>query len=211
MGHYGQMVNVMSLILSLIVFPALMKHVGPKSTLRIFPTLLLVVNVLVFGVLRGNLAVLFFSMSLLKAMMYSIHDPTTEILYLPTSSAIKFKAKFWIDVVGARVAKAMGSSINTMAGSVDRSIRMASAPSLLTSLALWIVSYYVGETFDFLVEQKIVVGEDDPVMADALEYNHHLEMEPSENSGSHEGDEEMFDHPLAPMSDLSSAPPITKA
>ena len=111
MCHYGQMVNVTSLILSSMVFPALMRHVGLKSTLRIFPTLLLAINVLVFGFLRGNLAVLFLSMSLLKAMMYSIHDPSTELLYLPTSSAIKFKSKFWIDVVGARVAKALGSSI----------------------------------------------------------------------------------------------------
>ena len=210
MGHYGQMVNLTSLILSSIVFPALMRHVGLKATLRIFPTLLLAVNVLVFGILRGNLPVLFFSMSLLKAMMYSIHDPSTELLYLPTSSAIKFKSKFWIDVVGARVAKALGSSINTLAGSVDRSIRMASAPSLLTAAALWIVCYYVGETFDFLVEQKIVVGQDDPVVADELQYNHHLEMEPSDYSSSHEDDDQMFAHPLAPMTDLSDAPSTTK-
>ena len=108
--------------------------------------------------------------------------------------------------MGARVAKALGSGINTMAGSVDRSIRMASAPSLLTALALWVVSYYVGESFDFLVERKIVVGLDDPVVADELEYNHHLEMEPSENSNSHEGDDGMFEHPLTPMTTLANVP-----
>ena len=201
MGHYGQLVNITSLFLSSLVFPYLMKNVGLKSTLRIFPTLLLAVNVLVFGAMPGNLAVLFFSVSLLKAMMYSIHDPSTELLYLPTSNAIKFKSKFWIDVVGARVAKAMGSSINTMAGSVDRSIRVSSAPSILTASALWIVSYYVGEMFDDLVHHKIVVGlDDEPVLADALEYNHHLEMEPSEGTGH----DELFDHALDPIENLSN-------
>eukprot|EP00977_Amphora_coffeiformis_P012461 scaffold3077_cov162-Amphora_coffeaeformis.AAC.20 len=177
-----------------------MKHVGLKSTLRIFPTLLLAVNIIVFGAMPGNLAVLFFSVSLLKAMMYSIHDPSTELLYLPTSNAIKFKSKFWIDVVGARIAKAMGSTINTMAGSVDRSIRVSSAPSLLTASALWIVSYYVGEKFDDLVHHKIVVGlDDEPVLADSLEYNQHLEMECSEGTEH----DELFDHALEPIEDLS--------
>ena len=201
MGHYGQLVNITSLFLSSLVFPFLMKRVGLKSTLRIFPTLLLAVNVIVFGAMPGNLAVLFFSVSLLKAMMYSIHDPSTELLYLPTSNAIKFKSKFWIDVVGARIAKAMGSTINTMAGSVDRSIRVSSSPSLITASALWIVSYYVGEMFDDLVHHKIVVGlDDEPVLADSLEYNHHLEMELSEGTDH----DEMFDHALDPIEKLST-------
>lgn len=197
MGHYGQMVNVLSLILSSIVFPMLMRYVGLKSTLRIFPSLLLAVNFIVFGALPGNLAVLFFSMSLLKAMMYSIHDPSTELLYLPTSNAIKFKSKFWIDVVGARVAKAAGSSINALAGSVDRSIRVSRVPSLLTAVALWVVCYYVGESFDHLVEHGVVVGSndgDDPNYVDKLEYNHHLEMEESD---SEEVDDSRFVHPLS--------------
>jgi hypothetical protein len=112
-------------------------------------------------VLQGNLALLFFSLSLLKAMTYSVHDPSKEILYLPTSNSIKFKAKFWIDVVGARIAKAIGSSINTIAGSVDRSIRVASAPSLLTAVGLWYVCYRVGNIFDRLIASNTVVGVDD--------------------------------------------------
>lgn len=204
MGHYGQLVNIISLFLSSLVFPYLMKHVGLKSTLRIFPTLLLAVNIVVFGALPGNLAVLFFSLSILKAMMYSIHDPSTELLYLPTSNAVKFKSKFWIDVVGARVAKAVGSSINTLAGSVDRSIRVSSAPSLLTASALWIVCYYVGESFEYLVEHKMVVGLDEPEVMDHLEYNQHLEME-ADDSANNEGDcDHMFAHPRAPIEDLSA-------
>jgi len=167
MGHYGQMVNISSLILSSIVFPQLIRRLGLKYTLRLFPTLLLVANVVAFGAMPGNLAVLFFSMALLKAMTYSIHDPSKEILYIPTSNAIKFKSKFWIDVVGARFAKAIGSSINTYAGSVDRSIRVASAPSLLSSVGLWYVCYRIGTQFENLVENETIVGlDEDPLRLD---------------------------------------------
>jgi AAA family ATP:ADP antiporter len=160
MGHYGQMVNIISLFLSSICFPWLIRRFGLRYTLRLFPTLLLFVNCVAFGAFPGNLAVLFFSVSFLKATTYSIHDPSKEILYLPTSNAIKFKSKFWIDVVGARIAKAIGSSINTYAGSVDRSIQVASGPSLLTAAALWWVCYRVGAQFDSLVLSKTTVGVD---------------------------------------------------
>jgi len=137
MGHYGQLVNFTSLFLSFLGFPLFIKKLGFKLTLLIFPTLLVIATVVAFGALPGNLAVLFVSMALLKAMTYSIHDPSKELLYLPTSNTIKFKAKFWIDIVGARVAKAIGSTINTYAGDLDRSVRVSSAPSLLTALLLW--------------------------------------------------------------------------
>lgn len=160
MGHYGQMVNVTSLVLSSLAFPWLMRHAGLRRTLRLFPAMLLFANVIAFVALPGNLTVLFFCMSLLKAMTYSIHDPGKEILYLPTAPAIQFKSKFWIDVVGARIAKAIGSSINNYAGSVDRSIRVASAPSLITAAALFYACFKVGTIFETLEETGYVVGID---------------------------------------------------
>jgi len=168
MGHYGQMVNVFSLLLSSIIFPLLIRRLGLRWTLRLFPTLLLLANFLAFGPLPGNLWLLFVSLSCLKAMTYSIHDPSKELLYLPTSNPIKFKAKFWIDVVGARVAKAIGSSINTLSGSVDRSIQVASAPSLLTAAALWFVCFRVGWQFEKLVATGTIVGMEEQDQYDTL-------------------------------------------
>jgi AAA family ATP:ADP antiporter len=166
MGHYGQLTNITSLFFSYFAFPLLIRKFGLRRTLRLFPTLLLVATVVAYGALPGNLAVLFISMALLKAMTYSIHDPSKELLYLPTSNAIKFRAKFWIDVVGARVAKAIGSTINTYAGSVDQSVRVGTVPSLLTAAALWFVCYRVGFQFDRLVQDGSIVGHDDDVSRD---------------------------------------------
>ena len=158
MGHYGQFVNGTSLAFSLFGFNFFIRRLGLRYTLRLFPTLLLIATVVAFGALPGNLYVLFISMSLLKAMTYSIHDPSKELLYLPTSNIIKFKAKFWIDIVGARVAKAIGSTINTYAGSVDRSVSVGSMPSLLTAMLLWAACYKIGIDFDDYVASGKIVG-----------------------------------------------------
>jgi TLC ATP/ADP transporter len=164
MGRYGQLTNGTSLIISSVVFPYLIRRMGLRYTIRIFPTLLLIATIIAYGAAPGNLAVLFLSLSILKAMTYSMHDPAKELLYIPTSNAIKFRAKFWIDVVGVRFAKAVGSSINTMAGSVENSVRIGSVPSLLSAGALWYVAYKVGNAFDALVKEHRVVGHDGHIL-----------------------------------------------
>lgn len=158
MGRYGQFTNVLSLLLSNFAFPYLMKTRGLRSTLRIFPALLVFVAILTYLALPMNLPVLFVSVSLLKAMTYSVNDPAKEILYIPTSDEIKFRAKFWIDVVGARIAKALASSINTYAGSADRIVRYGTVPSVVTALGLFAVCYRVGIEFDGLLERGQIVG-----------------------------------------------------
>eukprot|EP01036_Dinobryon_divergens_P032900 gene32900-42580_t len=44
-----------------------------------------------------NLTVLFFLVSLCKALVFSLQDPVKELLYIPTSEDIKYKAKAWYD------------------------------------------------------------------------------------------------------------------
>ena len=158
MGHYGQVVNITSLIFSSLLFPFLIRRVGLRKTLLLFPTMLLIVTFLAYGALPGNLTVLFVSLSLLKAMTYSVHDPSKEMLYIPTSNAVKLRAKFWIDVVGERITKAIGSGFNTFAKNIEQSVRIGSVPSLLSALGLWSVCYYVGLRFDKLLATGKIVG-----------------------------------------------------
>lgn len=173
MGRYGQLTNILSLILSYYLFPYLMSNYGLKHTLRLFPSLLLCVMFTAFVALPMNLPVLFVSMSLLKAMTYSINDPAKEILYIPTSNVVKFKAKFWIDVVGARIAKAIGSSINTYAGTAERIVQYGSLPSVLTSIALWLVCYAAGMKFDELLEIGDIVGIEEDEAENSISSSHY--------------------------------------
>mmetsp|Transcript_670 Transcript_670/g.724 ORF Transcript_670/g.724 Transcript_670/m.724 type:complete len:770 (+) Transcript_670:159-2468(+) len=158
MGHYGQVVNITSLIFSSLLFPFLIRRFGLRKTLLGFPTMLLVVTFLAYIALPGNLTVLLVSLSLLKAMTYSVHDPSKEMLYIPTSNAIKLRAKFWIDVVGERITKAVGSAFNTFAKDVEQSVKIGYVPSLLSALSLWLVCYYVGLRFDKLLATGKIVG-----------------------------------------------------
>lgn len=77
---------------------------------------------------------------------------------MPTSDDAKFRAKFWIDVVGQRIAKAIGSAINNYAGSVEGIVKYGSLPSVVASLALWLACYQVGIVFDRLIKSGGVVG-----------------------------------------------------
>lgn len=158
MGRYGQVVNFVSLLFSSLLFPFLIQRFGLRITLRLFPTLLLIVTFIAFGALPGNLTVLFLSLSILKAMTYSVHDPSKEILYIPTSNAVKFRAKFWIDVVGERISKAVGSAFNTASGSLEASVKIGGVPSLLSAAGLWIACFYVGIEFDRLLRTGTIVG-----------------------------------------------------
>ena len=195
MGHYGQLVNVTSLLFSSLLFPFLIRRFGLRRTLLGFPTMLLIVTFLAYGALPGNLTVLFVSLSVLKAMTYSIHDPSKELLYIPTSNAIKFRAKFWIDVVGERISKAIGSAFNTLAKDIRQSLRIGAVPSLLSAFGLWLVCYYVGKRFDKLLATGKIIGlehsidpstysrvgrnEDDDDSCHGRNYNHYRE-EPDE-------------------------------
>ena len=142
MGHFGQVTNLMSFCFSLLGTSVVVRRLGLRRTLRVFPALL------AFAVLLSyffpNLWVLFISMSCLKALTYALNEPSKEMLYNPTSEAIKFKAKAWIDVFGARSAKALGSTItNTAKNEPQLLVAYGSMPSLLISLALFGISILV--------------------------------------------------------------------
>lgn len=158
MGWYGQTVNILSLFLSFYAFPYLIKNYGLRNTIRVFPTVLLFVTIFAFVLFPQNLYFLFISLSVCKALTYSVHDPSEEVLYMPTSDDAKFRAKFWIDVVGQRIAKAIGSAINNYAGSVEGIVKYGGLPSVAASLALWLACYQVGPLFDRLIKSGEVVG-----------------------------------------------------
>jgi len=201
MGRYGQLTNVLSLLLSYYAFPYLMDNYDLKHTLRIFPTMLFGITIISFVALPMNLPVLFVSMSLLKALTYSINDPAKEILYIPTSNNVKFKAKFWIDVVGARLAKAVGSSINTYAGTVERVVKYGSLPSVVTATALWVICYAAGIKFDELMDSGEVIGSDDDVaVKDAMFYEN---MGDCSNNGDLRDNEE--EQPKDPFGEHNEA------
>lgn len=190
LGWYGQTVNVLSLFLSFYAFPRLIKHYGLSITIRIFPTVLLLVTIFAFVLFPQNLYFLFVSLSICKALTYSVHDPAEEVLYMPTSDDAKFRAKFWIDVVGQRIAKAVGSAINNYAGSIEGIVKYGSLPSIIASLGLWLACYQVGIQFDQLVVSGDVVGLDGTSTPMQCEQSSSLELCEGNSGGMDDDNDE---------------------
>lgn len=169
MGNFGQLTNVLSLLLSSVGFPFLIQRFGLRYTIRIFPIVLLCSSFLVFAA-KPNLWLVFFTLAFLKSLIYSIHGPATEILYIPTSNTVKLKSKFWIDVVGNRFAKALGSSITIHAAQTgaERVAAYAAAPSILASILLMALSMRIGDKFENLVQSSEIVGREDEMIEDDM-------------------------------------------
>ncbi|CAM9184042.1 unnamed protein product, partial [Ectocarpus fasciculatus] len=157
MGKFGQMTNLLTMVVSLFGFSFFVNNFGVRSSLMIFPSLLL--SAVVLANLVPSLWVLFFIVSILKASAYSLNDPVKELLYQPTSVPIKYKAKAWIDVFGSRLAKAGGSFISHLAhGSVSRLQLVSELPSIVISIILLVFAWQAGTQFQYLVRNGLVVG-----------------------------------------------------
>ena len=109
MGVFGQATNSLSFVFSLLGTSAVIRNFGLRLTLLLFPSLCLLVIITVRNF--PSLWVVFGAMMLLKGFSYALNNPTKEILYQPTSSAVKYKSKSWIDIFGARGSKALGSVV----------------------------------------------------------------------------------------------------
>jgi hypothetical protein len=108
-----------------------------------------------------SLWALFLMVSVLKALVYSLNDPVVELLYMPTSEPIKFKAKAWIDVVGARSAKAIASIVTSLCGgNIQKLRRSTEVPMIVISFVFIAIVWITGKEFDQLVEKKIIIGEE---------------------------------------------------
>lgn len=167
LGHFGQFTNIISFLVSFFGFSYIVDKLGVKKTLLIFPITLLIT--VVFVHLVPTLWVFFVLVSIIKAMIFSLQDPTKELLYMPTSEPIKFKAKAWIDVFGSRFAKALGSMITNWSGGSPSTLRhISEIPCLVVAFGIVILSWVLGSEFELLVERDVIVGEVQDVVEEQL-------------------------------------------
>ena len=161
MGQFGVVVNTTSFLFSLLGFSYVVRRLGLPATLLVFPLLCVVATLVAYA--APSLTSLFAMTALLKALTYSLNEPALEMLYLPTSTDIKFKAKAWIDVVGARSAKAAGSLINNAVQNSDylrgSLPQYGNVPTFVVSLVLLFVAVRMGMAFEQLLDSGDVVGD----------------------------------------------------
>ena len=168
MGLFGQATNTLSFLLSLFGTSAVIRYLGLRLTLLLFPTLCL--GVIIFVRIKPTLYVVFAAMMMLKACSYALNNPTKEMLYQPTSSSVRYKAKSWIDIFGARGSKAVGSVVtNAFSDSAANLVANGSLVGMaVASFLIW-NARFMGRKFDEYTESGFVVGEDE-------DENDHVQM-----------------------------------
>lgn len=170
MGLFGMATNALSFCLSFFGTSAVIRHLGLRTTLVLFPSLCLAVIVTVRA--YPTLNVVFAAMMILKASSYALNNPTKEMLYQPTSSNVKYKAKSWIDIFGARGSKALGSVVtNAFSSSASELIHNGSIVGMaVASFLIW-NARFMGKKFEEYTETGYVVGGTNDEGRDATEYS----------------------------------------
>ncbi|PCI74356.1 hypothetical protein COB28_00795 [Candidatus Dependentiae bacterium] len=156
--YYLCMHSVGLLIALFGTFP-LQRSISPRKLLFVFPLVSLVL--ISISYIFPTAQVFFIVLVLLRALNYAFNHPTREILYIPTTKNVKFKAKAWTDAFGSRIAKGCGAFLTLIMKRATPLyalfISTAISSSLLTA---WIiVVFFIGKTMQDAVDNNKVIGE----------------------------------------------------
>lgn len=106
---------------------------GVRGCLILYPVLL---GVGIVGfIINPTLGFITGVVIIAKGINYVLNQPAKEMLYIPTTKAVKYKAKAWIDMFGLRSAKMSGSLVNKTVG---LAARLTGGISIVL-VGLWVV------------------------------------------------------------------------
>ena len=114
LGWFGFSTNFMTFILALVGTSYFIRRFGLTFCLVAYPCCASILLLLCTS-FSTVLPVFFVSVLVMKALSYALNNPCKEIMYIPTSKDVKFKAKSAIDMFGGRSAKATGAGITAIA------------------------------------------------------------------------------------------------
>ena len=163
-AYNGACVGVLSLFFALFGASYFMRKFGLKFCLVLFPamiaaTVLVVFAGYMFGASHTQLMWLSFgAVIIIKGLNYALNVPSKEVLYIPTSKDVKFKAKGWIDAFGNRTTKVLGATVtNPLSSSINMLISYGTLASLAI-IAFWIpVAIFVGNKFESLQKENKII------------------------------------------------------
>lgn len=115
----------------------MIRRLGVSRCLLAYPTLIGITVVCLW--IYPAIGMFFAAMIAVKAFSYSINTPIKELLYLPTSKDVKYKAKGFIDGFGGKSAKSAGSMVTSaLAGDLQNLLAYGSIISLGV-VGFWVI------------------------------------------------------------------------
>ena len=132
------------------------KYTNITVMLLITPALTL--GMLILTLISFDLNTFFYCIVITRGINYSLNQPTKEQLYIPTASSVKYKAKAWIDIFGARFGKSAGSSLHLLQPMLHSIFSRVTTGIIAILLGLWAYSvWYVGKKYDKAIKENNVV------------------------------------------------------
>jgi ATP:ADP antiporter, AAA family len=159
---YQQMVifNLIGLVIVVIGTRTLVSWIGERRSLIAVPVLIGVV--ITYYLTSRTLFAASAAFLLMRAINYAFASPLRETLYIPTTKALKFKTKTWIDSFGAKISKATGSCYNLVIQGVPASMIVNVHIAFFAGiLILWgIMAHFLGKRFETAVKNNELIGAD---------------------------------------------------
>lgn len=159
LGNYGLYLNVSTLVISLLGTSVLLRRFGLLFTALLFPTIVALMNGTML--VHKTLFVATLASLVLKALSYAVNNPTKELMYIPTSKDVKFKAKGIIDGFGSRLSKATGAAVSKQITGFTSSAADLVTYGCITNfgiIAVWMgAAAYVGGAFNKLTRENKIV------------------------------------------------------
>ena len=156
MGWFGIAGNLVPLILALFGTSYIIRHFGIRFCLIAFPTAVAIA--VIYVKFNASLWPAFAAMVVIKGLTYALNNPVKEMLYIPTSKDVKFKAKGWIDGFGGRLAKAGGSAINTNFANSLTDLMFYGSFISLGIIGFWVlVAMALGTSYNKLIKDEKII------------------------------------------------------
>jgi AAA family ATP:ADP antiporter len=163
-GKYGMSVNGMAMIFALLGTSFFMRRFGLRFCLLAYPIL---IGTVLFALLGINFAgvsnyhimwALFGSMVAVKGFSYALNNPTKEVMYIPTTKDIRFKAKGWIESFGGRSSKGTGAIVTDAFAKNLSGLLLVGTVISLGVVGVWIVvANLLGKKFNKLQENNATI------------------------------------------------------
>ncbi len=115
-GYFNAVILIVPFFLSIFLTSNIIKRLGIKFTLLLFPLILLLcsVGIGVFPLILMSGTLFGFAITIKasdKSLSFSINQSVRELLYIPVSPELKYKAKIFIDMFLNRFAKGIGAVV----------------------------------------------------------------------------------------------------
>lgn len=157
--RYTTLFQLVGLFFAVFGTGPLLKKWGIRLCLAITP---IVTMSLMAGLLFHNSLFLITSiMIILRGLNYGFNTPVREMLFIPTSHDIRYKAKAWIESAGRTFSKSSGAIVNiTSQQAATLALTVSTLFSFSVAFVWLVIALLVGRKYNNALAQNKVIGRD---------------------------------------------------